>query len=55
MDRPFVQILEARVMKTILQSILALTAVLTLSACASDRPCPPGSHLGPWGHACHPN
>jgi hypothetical protein len=42
-------------MKILLNSILAAVAVFTLSACASDRPCPRGYHLGPEGHACHPN
>lgn len=41
-------------MKTILGSLLALSAVLSLSACADGRACPPGYHVGYWGH-CHPN
>ncbi len=46
---------EVCVMKVLLSSILAVAAVMSLSACASDRPCPPGTHVGPWGHACRPN
>ncbi len=42
-------------MKIIIGSLLALSAALSLGACADGRPCPPGYHLGPWGHACHPN
>ena len=42
-------------MKLILGSLLALTAVMSLSACADGgRLCPPGYHAGYWGH-CHPN
>jgi hypothetical protein len=44
-----------RIMHEIIRSIVALAAVLSISACADGRACPPGTHLGPWGHACHPN
>ncbi len=42
-------------MPAFVRALVALTVVLSLGACAYDRPCPPGTHLGPWGRACHPN
>ena len=41
-------------MRMFIKSIVAFAAVVSLSACATGRECPPGMHAGYWGH-CHPN
>ena len=33
---------------------LTLTCV-SLGGCATPRPCPPGTHPGPYGHRCFLN
>ncbi len=43
-------------MPVLVKSLLAIAAVLSLSACVTGgRVCPPGSHLGPFGHRCVDN
>ncbi len=43
-------------MPLLVKSLLALSVLMTLSACAGmGRECPPGTHEGPYGHHCLDN
>lgn len=43
-------------MRVLVNSLVAIAVIFTLSACASDYgPCPPGTHPGPHGKRCWPD
>lgn len=43
-------------MHVFVKSLLALSVLMTLGACAGmRRECPPGTHEGPYGHRCLDN